>query len=196
MTTISPSRTRRRLTMPSIGETMDVFESMSSALSRCARACATRRDRPIRRLAGAIDRGPRRRRPGRARHRPPRARCRARPPASAPARSARACARTAARRRGRALRRRRGPTWRRAPARRRRVRRLRARGPAADGARRVALRLHGIDAREHLAGLDAVAFGDRQADDLAHHARTDVGVPRRDDLAGGGDGRSESAPAA
>ena len=59
------------------------------------------------------------------------------------------------------------------------------------GARRAALRLHRVDPREHLAGLHPIAFGDRQADDLAHHAGADVGVPHRDDLARRGDGRSE-----
>jgi hypothetical protein len=43
MTTISPSRTRRRLTMPSIGDAMEVLASMSLALVCCARACTMRR---------------------------------------------------------------------------------------------------------------------------------------------------------
>ena len=38
------------------------------------------------------------------------------------------------------------------------------------GARRLALRRHRVDPREHLAGLDPIAFGDRQADDPSHHA--------------------------
>ena len=55
----------------------------------------------------------------------------------------------------------------------------------------AALRLHVVDARQHLSRRDAVAFPDGQADDLAHHARTDVGVARGDDLARGGDGGTE-----
>ena len=61
------------------------------------------------------------------------------------------------------------------------------------GARGVALRLHRVDPREHLPGLHPIAFGDRQADDLAHHAGADVGVPHGDDLTGRRDGGSESS---
>ena len=60
ITTISPSRTRRRLTMPSMGETMEVFESMSSARVLLR---ARLRDAPaggVGVCARAIDRGARR----------------------------------------------------------------------------------------------------------------------------------------
>ena len=50
---------------------------------------------------------------------------------------------------------------------------------------------HGVDAREHLPRLHAIAFLHAELDDPAHGARTDVGVARRDDLARRGHERLE-----
>ena len=52
------------------------------------------------------------------------------------------------------------------------------------GRRELRAGLHGVDAGQQLAGLHAVALLHGQRDDLAHHVGADVGVARRDDLAG------------
>ena len=51
------------------------------------------------------------------------------------------------------------------------------------GSGEVALGLNRVDAGEHLPALDAVALLHRQVDESSHHARADVRVARRDNLA-------------
>ena len=55
----------------------------------------------------------------------------------------------------------------------------------------IAARLHGVDPSQDLAGPHPIALRHVERDDLAHHARADIRVPRRDDLAGRGDVGSE-----
>ncbi|MGC4082274.1 MAG: hypothetical protein QM736_09250 [Vicinamibacterales bacterium] len=58
--------------------------------------------------------------------------------------------------------------------------------------RGIGFHLDAIDLREHLAHGHAIALGDRQRDDLAHHAGADVGVLRRHDFTGRCDRRTEA----
>ncbi len=51
--------------------------------------------------------------------------------------------------------------------------------------------LHAVETRQHLAGLDAIAFLHLETDQTAHGTRPDVGIARRHDLARGGHERGE-----
>jgi hypothetical protein len=63
------------------------------------------------------------------------------------------------------------------------------------GAGHVALGLHRVNLREHLAGPHAVAFPHWQAHNLTHYAGSDVGVAGGDDFSGGRHRGSEHGPA-
>lgn len=155
--TISPSRTERRVTTPSIGAVISVFARLSRTRESWARPWATRR------VAASTAAW-------------------AESAAAAIAWSSSACDWIQAHQGARSLER----LARFDLARRGSLVGAEG-GEQCSGGLLVARRRHRVEARQHLAGAHRVALLDEQLHQLAHGARADVGVARGDDLAGGGD---------